>query len=489
MIDYEQLKAAIDTKLSTDPEFRTIMKRVTAGRATFIDTSRYSEVIAHALGQELSKYVLELTDREAITKQLLHDNYEDINDVFGRVQRDIDKKKGLTLKPQQAPFPEERVEQYAHSLLDPTVEDNVIKRRARAGSETITKSFHDDCIEKNAEFHEEAGLKCYIIRMGTNCCQWCSDVAGKYEMKNQPEGIFRRHDNCNCTIIYDGQVLRGQAGNNGKSSKKWVEVSNSTGAAEAPRLSQEQARKLDTEKTEKNTKSITAEEREELLSRNKLGIRDNAVFNEKAVSHTNNDYSINTKNINTKEYTDKYSGIGKNPTVDNSVKNEAISILNHRDGTPYEDLSLINYKTGKVEVSIRKPDIEHGIMPNEEYKRFLSETKENIIALHNHPSSVRPSISDILTTMGYDRKKGEIVHSCIKKSVISCHNGKIYIIDNVKHNKTLAQTLDKEYKNVYNYIRAANPTSKNIESYAAKKAMDAVLKLNEEISAFSMKEL
>lgn len=265
MIDYEQLKAAIDTKLSTDPEFRTIMKRVTAGRATFIDTSRYSEVIAHALGQELSKYVLELTDREAITKQLLHDNYEDINDVFGRVQRDIDKKKGLTLKPQQAPFPEERVEQYAHSLLDPTVEDNVIKRRARAGSETITKSFHDDCIEKNAEFHEEAGLKCYIIRMGTNCCQWCSDVAGKYEMKDQPEGIFRRHDNCNCTVIYDGQVLRGQAGNNGKSSKKWVEVSNNTGAAETTRLSQEQANRLNNEKVKFNKPSIDKTQRDDII--------------------------------------------------------------------------------------------------------------------------------------------------------------------------------------------------------------------------------
>ena len=239
----------------------------------------------------------------------------------------------------------------------------------------------------------------------------------------------------------------------------------------------------------KVTDKVTAAERKELLSRDKVDLRDKTVFNEKAVSHTNNDYSINTKAINTKEYTEKYSGIGKNHIVDSSVRNEVVSILNHRDGTPYEDLSLINYKTGKVEVSIRKPDIEHGVMPNEEYKRFLSETKENVIALHNHPSSVRPSISDILTSMGYNREKGEITHSCIKKSVVACHNGKVYIIDNIKHDKTLAQTLDKEYKNVYNYIKAANPTLANIESYSAKKAMDAVLKLNEKLSAFSMKEL
>jgi len=248
VINYEQLRTAVDTKLSMDPELRTIMKRINSGRATFIDTARYSQVLSHILGSEVSKMILNVDDREAVVSHLLHDSYEDINDVFGRVQRDIDKKKGLNIKPRQGEYPDERVEQFVHSLVDPTVEDSVIERRARAGTETITKSFHDDCIEENAKLHEEAGLKTYIIRMGTNCCPWCSEVAGKYEMKDQPQGIFRRHDNCDCTVIYDGQVLRGQTGNNGKRSKKWVEVPKDAGAAAAPRLSQEQARKLTDDK-------------------------------------------------------------------------------------------------------------------------------------------------------------------------------------------------------------------------------------------------
>lgn len=256
MINYEQLRAAIDRKLGTDPEFRTIMKRITEGRANFIDTARYSQVIAHTLGNELSKAVLELSDREAVTKQLLHDSYSDINDVFGRVQSAMDQKKGISLRQQIAPFPEERVDKFSHALVDPTVEDSVIKRRARAGSETITKSFHDDCIEVNAEFREEAGLKCYIERIGTDCCQWCTDVAGKYEMKDQPQGIFRRHDNCDCTIIYDGQVLRGQAGDNGRRSKKWAEVPKDAGAAEPVRLNKEQAQKLEQGKLKTYKQSI-----------------------------------------------------------------------------------------------------------------------------------------------------------------------------------------------------------------------------------------
>ena len=242
------------------------MKRINSGRATFIDTARYSQVLSHILGSEVSKMILNVDDREAVVSHLLHDSYEDINDVFGRVQSDIDKKKGLNIKPRQGEYPGERVEQFVHSLVDPTVEDSVIERRARAGTETITKSFHDDCIEENAKLHEEAGLKTYIIRMGTDCCQWCSEVAGKYEMKDQPQGIFRRHDNCDCTVIYDGQVLRGQAGNNGKRSKKWVEVPESINKKVA--INQERAKALNFNYSQKNKSIINNPEIHSIKGKN-----------------------------------------------------------------------------------------------------------------------------------------------------------------------------------------------------------------------------
>lgn len=226
MADYKQLRAAIDKRLSTDPEFRTIVKRINSGRATLIDTERYSQVLAHIVSRELSGEIIDLADREKITAQVLRDSYDNINEVCTRVQKAMDEKAGIHIRPQQADFPGERVEQFAHSLVDPTVEDAVIKRRARAGSDTITKSFHDDYIKKNATFRNDAGLNCYIIREGSNCCQWCSNVAGKYKFGTQPSDIFRRHDNCDCTIIYDGQVLRGKQNADGSRSKTWEEVPN-----------------------------------------------------------------------------------------------------------------------------------------------------------------------------------------------------------------------------------------------------------------------
>lgn len=252
MSDLEQLKAAIDSKMATNPEIRYILKLISSGKASLDDSAKYAQILSHILGQELASEILELSDREDTTSQLLHGAYDDVNDVYSKVQTALDKKAGIAINPKRAPFPVERVKQFAHSLVDPTVEDSVIKRRARAGSETITKSFHDDCIETNAKFRDNAGMKSYVIRQGSNCCDFCSRVEGKYRIGNQPDDFFGRHDNCDCTIIYDGQVLRGQTGAEGKRGKKWVEIPEGAGASLPTSYTPEQARLINDKKTRSN---------------------------------------------------------------------------------------------------------------------------------------------------------------------------------------------------------------------------------------------
>ncbi len=222
MTDAERLLEAVEKK--AEPRLRAIRKRIENGTATFADTAEYSRILSELIGRELSAEVLGLTDREGTAEALLRESYNDTNEVCAQVQTALDEKKGLHLASQKAPFPAERVAQFAHSLVDPTVPDEKIQRRAKSGTENISMSFHDDFIEQNAEFRERAGLKCYVTRTSSgSCCPWCTAVAGKYLMSEQPEGLFRRHDNCDCVIVYDGQVLRGQKGENGRRNKKWVE--------------------------------------------------------------------------------------------------------------------------------------------------------------------------------------------------------------------------------------------------------------------------
>lgn len=234
MTEYERLRAALDKKLAADPSLRAVVKRIKNGTATLADSAEYARVLSHILGREVSANVLDLDDRAGVVTQLLHDCYEDVNSIYAQAQTLLDEQAGIHIRPQQPDFPAERVDQFTHSLIDPTVAESVIKRRARAGCETITKSYHDDCIKKNAQFRHDAGLKCYIVRIGTQCCEWCSEVAGKYEFGDQPDGIFRRHDNCDCTIIYDGQVLRGKRNADGSRSKTWEELPNANAADYVP---------------------------------------------------------------------------------------------------------------------------------------------------------------------------------------------------------------------------------------------------------------
>ena len=91
----------------------------------------------------------------------------------------------------------------------------------------------------------------YIIREGSNCCEWCSSVAGKYKFGTQPDDIFRRHDNCDCTIIYDGQVLRGKRNTDDSRSKTWEEVPNADSSYNPTVLSPEEAERLQAKNQQK----------------------------------------------------------------------------------------------------------------------------------------------------------------------------------------------------------------------------------------------
>lgn len=67
---------------------------------------------------------------------------------------------------------------------------------------TISQSFIDDYIKQNAGFRALSGLKEKIVRSSNGkCCRWCTQMAGAYSYP-APNDIYRRHDNCDCTVTY-----------------------------------------------------------------------------------------------------------------------------------------------------------------------------------------------------------------------------------------------------------------------------------------------
>lgn len=245
---FQALLNEFGTRLYLDPQLRQIMKKIEQGKADFSDTAHLSERASNLLGEVFGANVADIPAeaREAVCTALLKDRYDSMNGTLAAVQEALDEPLGLHLTPQKAPFPSERVDQLAHSLVDPTVKPETIQRRADKPVATVAKSFHDDYIKTNARFRNRLGLKPVIKRFGVGCCQWCAQVAGTYRFGEQPEDVFRRHDNCGCVIIYDTQVLRGVRTADGGSSRAWTEVDPSDLQANPPAsLSQQEARELE----------------------------------------------------------------------------------------------------------------------------------------------------------------------------------------------------------------------------------------------------
>lgn len=234
------IKTLIEARAAADPRLKAVLKKIKEGTATFKDTAYYAEVYSSITGKVFSANVLDLveTEREEVCEELLRGNYEEINNICAQVQTALDEAAGIHIKPQRAAFPTDRVDQIAHSILDPTVKDSVIKRRANTGVANVSQGFHDSYIKVNASFRNDSGLKVYINReTDGKCCEWCTKIAGRYSYGTEPDDIYRRHDNCGCTVTYENGKQRQDVW----SKRSWTAPEVGAGAPPPTRFSPEQA--------------------------------------------------------------------------------------------------------------------------------------------------------------------------------------------------------------------------------------------------------
>ena len=262
-----KFKDKIFEKIHSNPQLQILLKKIRSGKADFKDTSQYADLFSKIMGSEFSEIIPQIPHgmREQLCVELLRGSYENINEILAQVQTSIDKEKGIRLAPQKAEFPEERVRKIANSLEDETVPEETIQRRADSGTANVSRSFHDDYIKKNAEFRSNAGLKCYLEReTDGKCCPWCSALAGRYLVGEQPPDIFRRHDNCGCTVV----LIDGKTRQYAWSKKTWSReeereyLKNLGKNKKTKRLSRDQAKALQ----DKNLpKSLTRSENNSII--------------------------------------------------------------------------------------------------------------------------------------------------------------------------------------------------------------------------------
>ena len=256
----EKIRAYFKKKCQGDAYIQSVLGKVAAGTAQMEEISLLSQSIGFRASQAISEYVnvAALPDgkmyyniADTILSGVLKDNYEIINSAAAECQRALDRKMGINIEPQRAPYPAERVQAVAGAASAPDISEEKMVRRMTSTVENITQSFSDDYVETNAKFRSEAGLECYIIRISHNtmgsCCKWCDSLEGKYLYPDDvPKDVYRRHDNCTCTVTYT---------NGRKAQDVWSKTSRELPAEERERMKQIGFKKP----------TISAEERERML--------------------------------------------------------------------------------------------------------------------------------------------------------------------------------------------------------------------------------
>ena len=208
-----KVKKSFNRRCENHPLIQQVEKKVLGGIADLVDVQAYSG----ALGAQLANALIECIDFTELpdgrlyyelAKELLGEtlktNYELVNAAAAEVLKTLDAKVGYKLKAQKAKFPTDRVNKVAKSVCDPTVSQSTIERRLTSPVENISESFYIDFVKKNADFRARSGVETYIVRKdGGKCCEWCAKLAGKYPYGEEPKDVYRRHDNCTCTVTFE----------------------------------------------------------------------------------------------------------------------------------------------------------------------------------------------------------------------------------------------------------------------------------------------
>ena len=225
-----------------------LAKKLEEGKATYDDAYKYAEAIgkarADAFAHEVSSDVLpdgrmyyNIADR--LMTETLSADHEVVADYAAGVQELVNKRDGISLAAQVADLDEDRIKGFIEGICNAEVYDDVAWK---LGEPVVThaRTVVDDTVKKNAEFQGRAGVKATVIRNGTSkCCEWCSDLSGDYTYPNVPREVFQRHDNCKCTVDYEGRRLT--AYSSGGSSRTFRDQGEQERIDERQQLAQEKS--------------------------------------------------------------------------------------------------------------------------------------------------------------------------------------------------------------------------------------------------------
>lgn len=389
----ENVNKAFEINCMKDGNMQAMAKKLESGAASYEDAYKYAVSVgnarAKAFKSEINSDILpdgrmyyNIADR--LINDSLGTDHDMVADYAVRVQDLYNQKENIRLKAQKADKDEDRIKGFIDRLDSEKNFDDVswiLDEPVKVHAMSVV----DNTIKKNAEFQSKAGLKATVTRDAkSDCCGWCTDLAGDYIYPGVPREVFARHDNCRCTLDYAGRRLSAYE---------------TGGKAHSFRDQGEQERIEDRKKLVEYT--------------DRNGIIKVETGGEKSRSHRmhNEKYGegallVNDKYISSDEYQNKFLGITGNSDVDNIICEQSRIILKERSGTNKETLVLLDKSNGNTILTI-KGTKDGSISYSDKDLEIIAEAKRNnieIVGIHNHPTGYPPTADDCVSalTRGYD---------------------------------------------------------------------------------------
>lgn len=194
-------------------KIRVLLGKVKEGTATFAEAQQYSLEVSRLIGAAYEKHISSavLPDgrmyyniASRLIPDTLDENYKAVSDYAVEVLKKMNENAKIGLKAKAAEKDANRIEGLVKLASSAEQYDDVSEKLLTA-FENFSQSIVDKTIQTNADLHYKAGLSPKIIRKSERkCCEWCANLAGEYDYPtDMPDDVFRRHENCRCTVEYD----------------------------------------------------------------------------------------------------------------------------------------------------------------------------------------------------------------------------------------------------------------------------------------------
>lgn len=198
--------------IKENSKLKDLLSRVTDETATLLDAQKYSEEVGRILQKIFSSNINEdvLPDgkfyyniAQRLLEPLLRGSYKDVADYCYDAQKLVNVANNIGLNPVQATYSSGRV----NGIIDYVSNADTYSQVEKSFVDSLmnySQSIYDDFIQSNAEFKYYSGMAPKIIRVAVGkACKWCRELEGSYKYPNVPKDVYRRHENCYCTVTYE----------------------------------------------------------------------------------------------------------------------------------------------------------------------------------------------------------------------------------------------------------------------------------------------